>query len=657
MYRKILLATAAAIASMPAHAASDAATRFGAREDIQQISLSPDGKRVALVEAVAGRGNALVVVSLDDSSITPVMTSQGTTEHIGGCRWATSFRLICSIGFDINDGRTLLTYTRLITLDADGKNMKVLSARNPGYALQSVVGGGQVLDWQADAADGSILMSHTYVPEFSTGTVLTTSREGDGVDRVNTVTLKRDVVEQPRSGAIGYVSDGHGAIRIMRLRGTDNQGYSNASTSFLYRTKDSRAWKPLSSMIDKGSYTVGFEPVAVDRDKDVAYGYDAEGDHTGLFSMALDGSLKRELVFARPDVDISRLVQIGRQDRVVGVSFTTDRPEVEFFDAELKKLTLSLSKALPGHPLVTIIDASADENKLLLFAYSDIDPGHYYIFDKPTRHLAELLPARPQLAKTALATVKSISYPAADGTMIPAYLTLPPGSDGKNLPAIVMPHGGPESRDEWGFDWLAQFFANRGYAVLQPNFRGSTGFGIAFLNSNGFQHWETSVGDINDGGRWMKQQGYTKLAIVGWSYGGYAALQSAVVDPHLFGAIVAVAPVTDFDAWREEFAAFSNYKNVDVRIGRGPHVAAGSPARHADRFVAPVLMFHGDRDQNVAIGESRLMASRLKSAGKRVELVELGHLDHQLDDSTVRADMLDKMDGFLRQTLALPPAP
>ena len=150
-------------------------------------------------------------------------------------------------------------------------------------------------------------------------------------------------------------------------------------------------------------------------------------------------------------------------------------------------LGASLRKALPGSPSITFVDASADESKLVLFASSDTDPGRYYLYDKATHHLAEIMAVRPQLAAVPLATQRPITFKAADGTDIPAYLTLPPGSDGKNLPAIVMPHGGPSARDEWGFDWLSQFFANRGFAVLQPNYRGSSGYGSAWFQKNGFQ--------------------------------------------------------------------------------------------------------------------------------------------------------------------------
>ncbi len=218
-----------------------------------------------------------------------------------------------------------------------------------------------------------------------------------------------------------------------------------------------------------------------------------------------------------------------------------------------------------------------------------------------------------------------------------------------------MPHGGPTARDEWGFDWLAQFFAARGYAVLQPNFRGSSGYGDGWFQNNGFKSWKIAIGDIDDGGRWLIAQGIdpAKLAVVGWSYGGYAALQSPVLAPDLFKAIVAIAPVTDLAALCEESRDFSNYRLVDGFIGRGDHIRAGSPAQNVAAIRAPVLLFHGTEDQNVGVGQSRLMASRLKDAGKPVEFVELKGLDHQIDDGEARVAMLDKADRFLRAAMKM----
>ncbi len=653
----LVAATALLLSTGTAHAASDAATRFGAREAVRQISLSPDGKQVAFISATAGRGTALFVVSVTEGVPKAILRSTGNPDQLQWCHWSTEARLVCGIYMILKNADGPIEFTRLIAIDATGQNLKLLSARDSTKALGIANLGGSIIDWTGNGTGGSVLMTRDYVPEQSTGSLTADTRDGRGVERIDTTTLKRSDVESPRADAALYISDGHGKVRIMAVRRKDSDGYDKGALLYYYRKAANREWLPMAA---GGAETAGFTPLAVDSVRDVVYGLADKDGRDALFSIALDGTLKRTLVLERPDVDVDELLSIGRQARVVGASYATERRQTEFFDPELRKLSTSLSKALPGLPLVSFVDASADEGKLLLFAGSDVDPGHYYLFDKASHALSEVLPVRPQLADIKLAPVKPVSFAAADGTVIPAYLTLPPGSDGKGLPTIVMPHGGPGDRDEWGFDWLSQFLAHRGFAVLQPNFRGSTGYGSSFLQKNGFQSWRTAIGDVNDSGRWLVKQGIAdpaKLAILGWSYGGYAALQSAVLDPALFKAIVAVAPVTDLETLRGESEHFTNYVLVDGYIGHGPHVRQGSPAQNVARITAPVLLFHGDRDRNVGVGESRMMASRLKGAGKQVTYVEYHDLDHQLDDSDVRTEMLDKIDGFLRTSLQLPPAP
>jgi dipeptidyl aminopeptidase/acylaminoacyl peptidase len=647
-------------ASPLAHAASETAVAFGLRENVHDVSISPDGGHVAIIQSVRGRGTQVLVVDLvKGGAPRAVLMADGNPDRLRNCNWVSDSRIACQIYSIEAKGSYWLDFNRLLAVNADGSGIKLLSARNGFGALGFSTYGGGIMDYVGNAEKpGSVLMGRVFVPQQSSGTMFAQQREGFGVELVDTVSLARKTIEPGRATAFNYISDGQGEVRVMGLHSRTSTGQLSDRRVYSYRKPGERDWLPLGEeKIVGGALSDGFMPVAVDKDLNVAYGFDSDqAGLTGLYSVALDGSLTKKLVLSNPLVDVDDLLTIGRKHRVVGASFATERRQVDFFDPELRKIAASLGRALPNQPLIRFFDATADEGKLLLLAMSDNDPGHFYIYDKTTRKLAEVAAVRPELGQYKLATVQPITFPASDGTAIPGYLTLPPGSDGKNLPTIVMPHGGPGARDEWGFDWLAQFFAARGYAVLQPNFRGSTGYGNKWFQNNGFQSWKVAIGDVNDAGRWLAKQGIAapgKLAIFGWSYGGYAALQSAVADPDLFKAIVAVAPVTDLDALKAETLNYANHDLASAFIGSGPHIREGSPAQNAGRFKAPVLMFHANRDLNVDVAQSRLMAERLRGAGKSVEYVEYKDLDHQLEDDGVRADMLDKSDAFLRKALGL----
>jgi dipeptidyl aminopeptidase/acylaminoacyl peptidase len=634
--------------------AVDLADIFGTRDSVQHISLSPDGTKIAYVAPAGSRGSGLYVASLGGGAPKVIAGLDGNPRRFGRCNWVANDRLACSV-YAVEGGPEVSPISRMVAIDADGKNVKMLTEDDSLNQQYANLYGGQVLDFHAED-DGAILIDRWFVPEEGDHkpSRLTKRDEGYGVVEINTRNLSTKTVEKPKREAADFLTDGHGHVRIMGIQPQANaSGQASEVLEYSYRTAGSGGWRPL------GRFNVlnndGIRPLGIDAKLNALYALQKVDGRQALYRISLDGSQRQELILSRPDVDVDDVIEIGRSRRPVGATYATDIRQSFYFDPELKQLADSLSRAIPNLPLIGFIDASEDESKLLLRASSDVDPGRIYVFDKTARKLSEIMLVRPELEGAQLAKVKPVTYQAADGSSVPAYLTLPPTGPQKNIPAIVMPHGGPSARDEWGFDWLPQFYAASGYAVIQPNYRGSSGFGDDWYERNGFQSWKTAIGDVADAGRWLVQQGIAdpkKLAIVGWSYGGYAALQAAETHPGLFKAVIAIAPVTDLQALKDETRGWSSHAIESKFIGQGAHVREGSPIENVAQMSAPVMLFHGTYDHNVDVKQSERMAARLRQADKSVELITYAGLDHGLPDSQARADMLRKSDHFLKQAFA-----
>jgi dipeptidyl aminopeptidase/acylaminoacyl peptidase len=634
-------------ATAPAAPLDDAA-KFGAQEVAYSVALSADGSKLLFVGPDANAGSVALVTDLKTAQITAVGRADGKPLNLRACDWSGTNRLVCMMTGVTKINTVRAPVSRMLAVDASGGN--VLQLGQGGDQSRPRQFDGDIVDWQ-NGVDGLVLMSRHYVPTVG-GRTTARTEEGFGVDRIDTNTGKVTEVEKPDISAVRYISDGLGTVRIKTLTEKSSDGRLRGVNRHFYRKVGEREWQPLGVDRSDGPRMM---PLAVDPTINAAYVLQTLDGRLALYRIALDGSMKTELVFASKNVDVSNVVRVGRAGRVIGVSYVTDRRMAEYFDPDYRAIARGLAQSLPNLPLLHFVSASADERLVLVRAGSDSDPGRYYLFDRDRKSLTSLLQARPPLKGMKLSEVRAVEYSAADGTRIPAYLTLPPGvTEAKGLPAIVMPHGGPEARDEWGFGWLAQFYAQRGFAVLQPNFRGSAGYGDAWFAQNGFQGWRQSIGDVCDGGRWLVKQGIAdpaKLAAVGWSYGGYAVLQANVLDADLFKAVIAIAPVTDLALLKTQAYNFTNYDLVADFIGNGPHVREGSPAQQADKFKAPVLMFHGTEDVNVDIQQSQRMDKALRAAGKSSELVTYPDLDHGLRNNTVRADMLRRSEAFLRKNL------
>ena len=346
--------------------------------------------------------------------------------------------------------------------------------------------------------------------------------------------------------------------------------------------------------------------------------------------------------------------------RIVGVGWTEDLPKQQFFDAELAKIHAAV-QPLFDSGFVSVESWSRDRARVLLFGERGNDAGAYYVYDTATKKLRAIGKRYPQLtAPEHLGDRQAIKYKARDGTQIPAYLTLPAGVEPKKLPLVLLVHGGPHARDDFTFNWWASFLASRGYAVLQPNFRGSTGYGYDWFNA-GRGAWGDGVmqTDVEDGAAALVKAGYidaARICIVGASYGGYAALAGATVTPERYACAASINGLSDPELMLNEakrnggnsFGAEWWGKSMGSDMD---HLRKVSPLRHADRVKIPILLLHGIEDSVVPVEQSRSMNKKLLGAKRNVRYVELGGDDHWLSSASTRTQMLQELETFLATSL------
>jgi dipeptidyl aminopeptidase/acylaminoacyl peptidase len=313
--------------------------------------------------------------------------------------------------------------------------------------------------------------------------------------------------------------------------------------------------------------------------------------------------------------------------------------------------------------MVSITDTTQDRKKIVARIETPSTPPEYVMLNVDGPKLTRLGEAYPGLKDVPMGRLQATTFKARDGAEIPVYVTLPPGDqDIKNAPTIIFPHGGPESRDEPRFDYWSQFMATRGYVVIQPQFRGSTGFGKAHRLA-GYRQWGKRMqDDVSDAVAWAVKEGLSdpkRVCIVGGSYGGYAALAGATLTPDLYRCVVSVAGVADLPRMIEQEkaaagtarAANVNYWSDHIGADDRAAMEAASPRRLADQVRAPILLMHGRDDTVVRFEQSTIMANALKAAGKPYKFVELKGEDHWLSRTETRQQMLTELEAFLREHL------
>jgi dipeptidyl aminopeptidase/acylaminoacyl peptidase len=347
---------------------------------------------------------------------------------------------------------------------------------------------------------------------------------------------------------------------------------------------------------------------------------------------------------------------------VVGYSWVGQQGEQRFLDPALEAARTAAVAAFSPDPLV-FVTWSRDRSRILFYGEQGLDGGAYYVFTTATQRVERLAHLYPELATLNNGERQAITYAARDRTRIPAYLTLPVREGNAPLPLVVLVHGGPNARDTFDFDWWATFLASRGYAVLQPNYRGSGGYGASWEQAGWTQWGGLMQTDVEDGVAALIRNGIAdpaRVCIVGASYGGYAALAGATLTPDRYRCAASIAGVSDLPAMLDQVAAQTRDNSIASdywRLSMGDRresrdqLRAVSPAYLADRVRIPVLLIHGTYDTVVPIEQSHRMRRALEAAGKTTRFVELEGDDHWLSDAETRTQMLRELETFLAQHL------
>lgn len=465
------------------------------------------------------------------------------------------------------------------------------------------------------------------------------------VYRVNIRSGKLELVAENPGNIIGWQTDHAGRVR----GGIASDGLY---TVLLYRDDEHGPFRPLIQT----DFRTTVSPQFFDFDDVGLYALSNRGrDKLALVRIDPAQPDQEQLVFQHIDVDLDGAGYSRLRKVLTVAAYQTDKPGYHFFDELSRERHLRLMRHLPGYD-IAYQSSTHDENKFIVAAYNDRTPGSRYIYDAQLDSLDKLADINPDLPEEHMAIVRPIQYQSRDGLAINGYLTLPLGRSPRNLPCVVNPHGGPWARDGWGFNPEAQFLANRGYAVLQMNFRGSTGYGRAFWESS-FGQWGLAMqDDITDGVQWLIDQGIAdpaRIAIYGGSYGGYATLAGITYTPELYAAAIDYVGVSNLLTFLNTIPPYWKpmLEKMHQMVGHPEtdrqRLEATSPALNADRIKTPLLIAQGAHDPRVNKDESDQMVAALKARGIEVEYIVKDNEGHGFHNDENKFEFYHRMSAFL----------
>jgi dipeptidyl aminopeptidase/acylaminoacyl peptidase len=598
---------------------------FATLPSLQSPVLSPKGDKIAARIAVNGV-QMLAIVNLFDAAAKPALVALGEND-LNSWTWINDDWLTLSVGTLASFEGGPIYVTRVASISADGKTLHPIDFSGAGQQARVI--------WTANDGTPRAIVSQQH------SVYLGEAFWPDAVMYDMSTGKRTQMLTGGRDGVMRWIADPTGAVRL-------GVGADEDTTRLLYRpgssgifrvvdTADARKNEDMILPILLGSGTAAVAVASPD-------GYDA------LYDFDLAGLRTTSKLYGVDGYDIDGIETDGVTGKPLVVHYTTDREHHHWLDADLAKVQADLDKATGSN--ARIISLNRDHTRMIVHVAPPGQPGVYYFYDAGQGGaMSRIGYANSQIRSETLSPVKMVHYKAKDGTAIEAVLTLPKGREAKNLPLILMPHGGPRARDSLDYDWWAQFLADRGYAVIQPNYRGSSGYGSKHADAGEGQWGLLMQDDLNDAVDFLEKDGTAdpqRVCIVGGSYGGYAAMRGAERDGQRYRCAVSYAGVSDMAAMVRYDRGFLNGERTARYFKRqAPDLSGVSPVNDAKSFSTPILLMHGKKDLRVPVAQSRRMASALRAAGKPVDYIEQPEGDHFFSRQADRQQFLETLEAFL----------
>lgn len=600
---------------------------FAELPQIQKPAISPDGTR--LLARLARNGQMLLALIPLDGKSAPTYFDPGKSD-LRWWRWVNDEWAVIGVGIEQPFEGDEFYFRRAISLNVKTGAMAVLAGK------EAAQGGDDVI-WIA--RDGTPRLMLAYQRSIYTDTIDFWAR----VEEFDLSTGKSKLIQGPREGVLDWYADRDGVVRMgigASLDGRTSRLLYRESADAPVRTID-RSRGPDDRM------TI---PTLFLRDKTKALIIEDDPDgFSALYELNLTNFERGKQLFATPGYDIGGVIPDPAGDGFQGVAVEENRPTTKWVDPAMAELQSRLAARVKGAN-VDIWSMSRDQSVAVVRISGADSPGAWLLYRREGEEVTPISNDNSVIGLKRLHPVRTIRYKARDGVEIPAVLTTPKGRTGA-LPLIVLPHGGPAARDSEVWDWWPQFLADRGYIVVQPNYRGSTGYGTKFEELGAGQWGRAMQDDLDDSVKALADLGLAdpkRVCMVGGSYGGYAALRAAQRDSDKYRCAISFAGVSDLNRMIRYQSNFLYAKaSGDWLRRQAPDLKDVSPVNFPSAFNIPVLLVHGQEDRVVPIVQSRVMAQKLKSAGKDVTYIVQPQGDHHFSRQQDRLEFLKAMEAFL----------